>query len=369
MPCAWRLVSGAPSRSGERSYHGGRPRQTAAGGPRRAGVDLSGRSQGAVMEYRSMERATGTSPGAGAEHRPAHFDVIGLGCVCWDLVATVGHYPAPNEKAELAELLEQGGGPTATGIVAVARLGGAAAIWGRVGDDEYGAKCIAEFRAEGVDIAHLEVAPGKTSQFAFCVVEAGSGLRTIFWKPGTMGKLDAGELDREALLDCRCLLIGSHHAVAAAQAGSWAREAGIAVVLDLERPGPHDEALLQAADYPILPEGYAMAATGVADALEAGEALHRRLGRTVVITRGEAGTVAFVEGEALFQPAFPVDPVVDTTGAGDVFHGAFAYGLTRGYGLAENLRFASAVAALKCRALGGRTGIPTLERVQELLGR
>ena len=296
------------------------------------------------------------------------YHVIGLGCVCWDFVCIVRHYPALDEKQELTELLQQGGGPTATGVVAVARLGGRAAIWGRVGDDEFGHQCINEFQHEGVDVAHLEIAPDRTTQFAFCVAEEGSGFRSIFWKPGNMGKLDPEALDTDALLDCKCLLIGAHHSAAAVRAARIAGAAGIPVVLDLERPGPDDQALLEVANFPIVPLDYVVGHTGMDDPVAAGLELHRELGKLLIVTLGAQGAVAFEGGELVHgQPAFPVERVVDTTGAGDVYHGAFAYGFALGHGLQENMRFAAAVAALKCRALGGRTGIPARAEVDQLL--
>jgi ribokinase len=273
-----------------------------------------------------------------------------------------------DEKAGLEVLLQQGGGPTSTGLVAVARLGGKAAIWGRVGDDDFGAKCLAEFATEGVDTAHLEVIAGKTSQFAFCVAEEGTGRRAIFWKPGNMGKLDPEALDRAAVTDCKCLLIAAHHVKASIRAAGWAREAGIPVVLDLERPGPDDDALIAVTDHPILPAEYLTRRFEADDPLGAAAAFHRELGRPLIVTLGPEGSVAFDNGETHRQPAFPVENVVDTTGAGDVFHGAYAYGLTLGYEVARNMRFAAAVSALKCRALGGRTGIPSMAEVEGLLG-
>ncbi len=320
----------------------------------------------------SQSDAAGRSPGARrrtdpAMEHPTSLDVIGLGTVCWDIVCTVDRYPGLDEKQEISELLQQGGGPTATAIVAVARLGGKAAIWGRVGDDEFGGKCLAEFRAEGVEVRHLEVAPGKTSQFAFCVAEA-SGLRSIFWKPGNMGVLEPSALDLPALESCRCLLLAHHHAAAAVAAARHVAPLGIPVVLDLERPGPDDDALLAVADYPILPSEYVALRCGLESPLEAGKRLHEELGKPLIVTQGIAGATAFLEGRTRHQPAFTIPQVVDTTGAGDVYHGAFAYGLVLGYGLEENMRFAAAVAALKCRALGGRTGIPSFQEVQRFLG-
>lgn len=294
--------------------------------------------------------------------------MIGLGCVCWDILGTVAKYPALDEKAELQALAQQGGGQAATALVAVARLGGRASIWGRVSDDEFGRKNLAEFAAEGVDTSHLQVHSGKTSQFAFCAAEQASGHRSIFWKHGTVGKIEPESLDREALLDCACLLLDAHHLDASIRAAHWAREAEVPTVLDMERPQPANQALLEACRYPILPAVYARHHSGLSDPVEAGWKLHRELGRLLIVTCGTEGAYAFVDGELHHQPAFAVEPVIDTTGAGDVYHGAFAYGLTLGYDLAENMAFAAAVAALKCRALGGRTGIPSLLQARELMG-
>jgi sulfofructose kinase len=297
------------------------------------------------------------------------FDVIAVGGVCWDVLGTVTRYPALDEKEVLDELVEQGGGLAGTAAVAVARLGGKAAIWGRVADDEYGDKNLREFAREGVDTGHLQVVAGGASQFAFCVAQQGSGHRSIFWKPPTVGRLEPKDLDRSALLDCRALMIDGNHIDAALQAAEWAHEAGVPTVLDIERPSADKVRLLELCDYPILPQDYAVQALGIADPLEAGRALHRQLGKLLIVTRGVEGSVAFLEDQLHHQPAFRMDKVIDTTGAGDVFHGAFAYGLTLGYELARNLRFASAVSALKCRALGGRTGIPTFNEAQALLDR
>lgn len=295
------------------------------------------------------------------------FDVIAVGGVCWDILGTVARYPALDEKTELGAFLQQGGGLAATAIVAVARLGGRAALWGKIADDEFGHKNLQEFAREGVDTTHLQVVPGGTSQFAFCVAEEGSGHRTIFWKGATVGRLQPADLDREAILDCRALMVDGNHFEAALQVARWAHEAGVPTVLDLENPNASNRELLHLCDWPILPEHFAVQHTGLADALAAGEKLHRELRKPLILTRGLRGSVAFVEGEAHFQAAYRIERVVDTTGAGDVFHGAFAYGLALGYDLAQNLRFAAAVAALKCRALGGRTGIPSFSEAREFM--
>jgi ribokinase len=277
--------------------------------------------------------------------------------------------PGLDEKAEIEGLTMQGGGRAGTAAAAVARLGGSVAVFARIGDDHFGERIRESFEAEGVDTTWLMEVPGTRSHFAFCAAEEGSGKRTIFYDHGTKGKFAENEIDREALLDCRCLLTDSHHEWTSVAAARWAREAGVPVVLDLERPKPYNADLLAASTYPIIPRDYALVLTETSSVEEAGAEILRRGPQVAVITLGAEGSIAFTaEGETVREPAAKVEPIVDTTGAGDVFHGAFAYGVALGYDLRENLRFSSAVAGLKCRKLGGRAGIPTMAEVREFLG-
>lgn len=295
------------------------------------------------------------------------YDVCALGCLCWDYVGIVEEYPELDEKALLTELVQMGGGLSATAMSAVAKLGGKAAIFGRLGDDDFGDKILRAFHEEGVEASGVEVLPGITSQFAFCVAHRATGRRTIFWKRGSYARMQAGEADLQALTDCKCLLVDHHHLAAATEAALYARSLGLPVVGDIERVQPGALEFLQAVEYPVLPRSFARAFTGEQDLHRAARTLQGLGARTVVITCGEDGVLAFTDDEVLHQPALPVEPVVDTTGAGDVFHGAFAYGLALGYDLARNLRFASAVAALSCRGLGGRGALPTLAEAENLL--
>lgn len=314
------------------------------------------------LPTKPMTNTTATTP-----NPPFHVTALG-GC-CWDYLGIIPRYPALDEKVAMRELSMQGGGQAGTAIVTVARLGGRAAIFSRIGDDEFGRRIRKSFEDEGVDTSWLIEVPGATSQFAFCAIDETSGRRTIFYIHGTKGKFMPEEIDRAALLNCRCLLVDGHHNVAAAAAVRWAREEGVPVVLDLERPQDEDEILVSHATHPIVPEDFALRFTGESDLEAAGWSMLARGPQVVVITSGPQGCTAFTHEGVIHQPALPVEPIVDTTGAGDVFHGAFAYGIALGYDLRENLRFASAVAALKCRALGGRAGIPTMNEVQQFLGR
>jgi len=297
------------------------------------------------------------------------YDVVCLSCSCWDVLATCDDYPALDEKRPLEGMSEQGGGQAATAAAAVARLGGRAAFVGRVGDDAAGSRIRESLEQAGVDISWgLATVAGARSQWAFCVAERASGRRAILWRPATTGELDAKQIDRERLLQTRVLLIDGHRPAASLAAARWAHGASIPVVADLERPVAHLDELLRLASYPILPEALALELTDAHDWEQAGARLAGRTDGTLVLTLGARGSAAFPRARPCYQRAFEI-PVVDTTGAGDVYHGAFALAVARGEGLAPAMRYASAAAALSCRALGGRAGLPTDAEVGELLAR
>lgn len=297
------------------------------------------------------------------------FHVIGLGGCAWDLMGIVNEYPQVDEKQRLVAFQEQGGGQAGTAMVAVTRLGGRAAVIGITGDDELGDKIRQSFLDEGVDISHLQTLAGLRSLLAICIAITDTGHRTILYCDDTQGKLAPQELDCEFITSGRCFLTDTHHPHAGLAAARRAREAGIPVVLDLERSAETNDELLTVADYPILPAHYALEFTGESTLEAAAQRLLAYQPEVLIITRGPEGVVAYTEHEVIEQSAYKVEPVVDTTGAGDAFHGAFAYGLALGYEIRRNLAFASAVAALNCRKLGGRSGLPGMAEVKQLMGR
>ncbi|MGQ9630925.1 MAG: carbohydrate kinase family protein [bacterium] len=296
----------------------------------------------------------------------ALFDVVGIGCSAVDYLGIAPYYPQPDVKLELLELSQQGGGPVATALVTLARLGARAGYIGKVGDDSLGQFIVREFRKEGVNTDYTIIHKGGSARFAFIVVDRERGTRTIFWSQKGVEPLRPEEVDRRAVLSARILHIDEYEPEAAAAAAVWAKEAGIRVVLDAERVSPTTRKLVESADVVIVPRDFALHLTGRANIESAGEAIYSDHGGIVVMTAGSEGAFCVSDSSKFFQPAFPVD-VVDTTGAGDVFHGAFIYGLLQGWDTKEIVEFACAVAAMKCRKLGGRAGIPTLKEVYEFL--
>lgn len=233
-----------------------------------------------------------------------------------------------------------------------------------VGSDAYGQRIMAELQQEGVDTGGIQVFPG-SSHIAFALAEPGRGRRTIWWHndPSVLASVT---LNREQIIAARALHIDSHMPEAALTAAQWMREAGKFVMIDAERFKESTLALLPLCDVMIVSERFGQEMSGETDLEEAARFLQRNYGGIAIVTAGEAGSWCVTPDEVFHTPAFTVD-VRDTTGAGDVFHGAFLYGLLQGWSLHETARFASATAALKCRAFGGRAGIPRLEEVYALM--
>lgn len=298
--------------------------------------------------------------------RALGFQVAGVGQASLDLLGRVAQYPPVDRKTELDEVLIQGGGPVATALVALARLGVATTFCGRVGDDEHGYRIRQGLEAEGVDCRGLRTDAGATSQFAFIVVEQGSGRRNIFWTRGSARPLAAEEIDAEPIASCRVLHLDGLHLEAALAAAAIARRHGATTVLDGGTLRPGVERLLPLIDHPVVSEGFA----AQLDPRDRRAALRQLLAHGAVaatVTRGARGSHTLTRaGDYFHTPAFPA-PVVDTTGCGDVFHGGYIYGLLQGWPPRRTVRFAAACAALKTRSLGGRTAIPTLAEVEALL--
>jgi sulfofructose kinase len=238
---------------------------------------------------------------------------------------------------------------------------------GKLGEDDFSRFIREEFECEGVATDALVLRPEVRGRFAFILVEEGTGLRTILHSGHGPAQLAPEEISREAVLSGRALLVDTSDPTGALTAAGWARAAGHPVVLDGDKYSPEAHDLAAAVDYAIVSQRYAAAYTGRTDPAAAADALAAVVPGVVIVTAGRAGAYAVAGSDRFHQPAFSV-PVKDTTGAGDVFHGAFLYALLHDWDLRRCVTFAAVVAALKCRALGGRTGIPTLAEALAFLG-
>jgi sulfofructose kinase len=297
------------------------------------------------------------------------FDVVGFGLNSVDLLAVVAEYPASNSKQRLQRFARLPGGQIATAVAACARLGWRSRYIGSFGDDDLGALSRASLTQEGVDITAARTVAGATNQFAVILVDGRSGDRTVLWDrhPGlTMGGADVLE---QAVTSGRMLIVDCHETAAASQAARYARAAGIPTVIDVEKVRPGIADLLQQIDAIVAAQAFPTELTGYDEPGRALEAMAYEFGTPVVcVTLGAEGSLARCNGREVRTPAFPVD-CVDSTGAGDVFRGAFAAGcLARPDGDIEDvLEYANAAAALNCRALGARGGMPRAEEVEQLV--
>ncbi|MBK7930044.1 MAG: hypothetical protein IPJ98_22010 [Bryobacterales bacterium] len=288
-------------------------------------------------------------------------EFLSLGYCAWDYLGIVPHVPRDG-KVRMKEHIEQGGGPAATAAVTAARLGVSAGFAGKVGDDDRGRYILAELRREGVDTSACIVEAGAQSAAAFCWVEEGSGNRSIAWHTGTATPMTADDVPADAVRAARILHLDGNQPEAALAAALCAREAGVLVSLDAGTFRPHMARLLELSDIVVASEQFSRELLGRDDPEQAVREMSTRGPRTAVVTMGSRGCLGLAAEAGIRVPAYRLD-AVDTTGAGDVYHGAFCAAILAGWDVERAMRFASAAAAIKCTRLGGRTGIPSYAEV------
>jgi sulfofructose kinase len=296
------------------------------------------------------------------------FDVVGIGYTALDHLGVISQLPRENQKLELRDFTIQGGGPTATAMVTLRRLGLSASYVGKVGDDEFGARMLEELRRENVDVSSVVVEQGASSQYAFIMVDERTAARTILWTRGTAKPLAPDELDLDLVSGARGIFIDDLEPGAALAAAERARERNIPVLIDAGSLRAGVRELLPLSDYIIASERFAEQISGSTNLGTALEALSSFGPKVAAVTLGERGCIAYADGEFIEVAGFSVT-AVDTTGAGDVFHAAYLFGVLQGWDVYRCCVFSNAVAALKCRRLGGRAGIPTLPEAIEFISR
>ena len=288
----------------------------------------------------------------------AKYDVVGFGIATIDHFGVVDRYPTEDSKQPLVDYTQQGGGTVATPLVACSRLGLSTAYLGRLGENDTSAAVELGLRREGVatdtSLRESEFEP----PVALILVNPGNHSRTITWFRRASAEIDPARLGRDIIETSRALYIDAHEGAASHAAALWARKAGRLVVVDADNLTDGIRPVLPLANVVIGSERFAEMYTGDSDAERGAHRLHEDFGGICGITAGAGGSYIVTGDRAFHQPAFSVD-VVDTTGAGDVYHGAFVRGLLAEWPPNDCARFAAAVAAMKCRALGGRAGIPS----------
>jgi sulfofructose kinase len=296
------------------------------------------------------------------------FDAVGMGLNSVDFLVLLPEYPASNSKMRIRRFEKSGGGQVATALVALSRWGTRTKYIGKVGGDELGQYALESIRQTGVEVSSVTIESQASNQFATIIVDGTSGDRTILWDRDDRLMYHEGELRKEVICSGKILLLDGHDIRAALQCARWAREEHIPVIIDVDKVELLTPELIKDIDFVVTGSRFPTLFTGISDREKAFLELQRHLSGFLCTTLGSEGTMALVEGEILYVKGFKTD-VVDTTGAGDVFHAGFIYGLLQDWDIGKILQFANAVAALKCRELGGRKGIPTLRETQEFLNR
>ncbi|NSW53489.1 MAG: carbohydrate kinase [Anaerolineae bacterium] len=297
--------------------------------------------------------------------------IVGLGGSTVDILTLAEDFPAEGGVYYPREITMQGGGPVATALVAAARLGCQTAMIDRIGDDWVGAHILREFAAAGVDCSGVQVSPGHRSCVSSILVRAGDGQRAILHQKSDAPDLLPDDLPYDLLAQAGILHLNGHHPQACLAAARFCRERGIPVAFDGgEYAGqrPVMAELVPLTEICIVARQFALDFSGESDLAAAGEMLLAQGAGVVGITDGIHGSWFWLRGgESFHQPAFRMETVVDTTGCGDAFHGAFLAGWVRGLPPRACARLGSAVAALKTRQLGGRAALPGWGEVEGMV--
>ncbi len=300
-------------------------------------------------------------------NRLSGIQVVGLGQACVDYLGVIPFYPNEDEKLELTDLTMLCGGPASTALVTLSRLGVRSSFLGSISDDFFGSEILKNLKREKIDISCLRIYKGYSSQFAFIAVSREGGKRTIFWHRGSVPHLTPDNVNLSLFPNAQILHVDGLMIGACLFAAQQAKDLGMTVVMDGGTMRQGSKELIQLVDILIACKQFAISLVGAGAPIETALHAFRDLGPSnVVVTMGPEGSIGLNDQEIFRQEAFPVS-TVDTTGAGDVYHGAYIYGLLKKWDMPACMRFASAAAALKCKNLGAQAGIPDLDTIGELM--
>jgi len=291
--------------------------------------------------------------------------VVGLGLNAVDFLCIVPEFPAFDTKTEIVCYEKHGGGQVATAMVACSIWGLRTKYVGKGGGDDLGIFSLKSIEETGVDVSSVTIEREATNQFAFILIDRESGERTIIWHRDKKLLYEEGQLSKEEVCQGKILHVDGHDIEATLKAIAWAKEEGIFTVIDIDKVERKTPDLIRDVDFLITSSTFGPRLTGIEDREKALLALKRYNRGFLCATLGSKGAMAVVGDRIVYSRGFEVE-AVDTTGAGDVFHAGFICGLIKNWDVMEILRFANAVAALKCTRMGGRS-VPTLEEVDSLL--
>jgi sulfofructose kinase len=297
------------------------------------------------------------------------FDVLGIGLNATDTLILMSHFPAYAGKAAFDSEILSPGGQVASAMVACAKLGLRVKYIGTVGDDERGRIQIESLRESSINLDDVEIRKNCANQTAYILIDRKTGERTVLWKRDDCLRLDPASIRVEQITSARLLHIDAHDTAAVARAAEIAHQHKIPVTVDVDTLYHGFDRVLPHVDYLVASSEFPVQWTNERDPLRALEMIQEEYHLPVAaMTLGAHGSLARVDGKFVYSPAFVVN-CVDTTGAGDVFHGAFCYSVLQKMSMSETLEFSNAMAALNCTALGARGGISTIQDARALIER
>lgn len=292
-------------------------------------------------------------------------DLVGVGLNATDTLIPLKQFPARGSKTEYTESKILPGGQAATTVIACQTWGLSTRYVGKLGDDSAADLHRREFARAGVDAKLISV-PNALSPQSLILVDDG-GERTVLCRRDERLLLQPGDLDRVWIENARVLHVDGFETATATQAAQWARHAGIPVVADLDEIYAGVEDLIACVDYLIVSRDFPARLTGEHTLERALRAIRQRFGCLIAAaTLGADGVIAWDGKNLVARPAYRV-PVTDTTGAGDIFHAGFIYGLMQHWPLEQQLDFACAAAALNCTCTGARGGIRDVQSIENLM--
>lgn len=295
------------------------------------------------------------------------FDVVGVGLNATDTVIVVSRFPAYAGKEPFEDEFLSPGGQVASAMVTCARLGLRVKYIGTVGDDERGRIQMESLQGSGINIDHVQVRQGMANQSAYIVIDRTTGERTVFWRRPEGLRLGPAEITEEMIASARLLHIDGHDTPAVEKAAQIARRNRIPVTVDVDTIYHGFDRVLPFCDYLVTSSEFPARWTNQNDPFQALSTIQDEYGMRVAgMTLGAYGCLALHEGKFYYSPAYVVN-CADTTGAGDIFHGAFCYAVLEGMSLQGTLDFSNAMAALNCTALGARGGVATRVEAEALM--
>ena len=297
----------------------------------------------------------------------AAYEIVGIGANVCDTLISVSDYPTEDTKLRADHIKTVGGGPTATALVAASKLGHSCAYIGALSDDAGGKYLLADNERYGVSNELVTLDAGKSSFTSYILLGEKNASRTCVYDRGSVVFDRLNDAQKDAVRKAKLLMVDGNYLDAAVEGAKIAKESGTLVLYDAGGRYEGVERLLPYVDILIPSEEYSLGVTGCGCAEDAAKKLYEVYRpKVVVITEGKRGGIGY-DGERLWRYPILDVPVVDSNGSGDVFHGAFAAALCRGFSYEKACLFSSAVSSLKCMGVGARASVPTYDKTIQAL--